>query len=83
MKYVFLAMIFAATPVLAIGYGDGDFEQPAVDYLSWCDGNNVIGQDSEGQLHVLAVCSDSHLKCKATQVFRLNKSIVTAACFPK
>jgi hypothetical protein len=80
MKLTLIAMIFAAVPAMAISPNGEDQEQPEVDYISWCDGNSVIGQDSKGQLYVAANCTDSGLKCKATQIYRVKRSIVSAAC---
>lgn len=83
MKSILMLALFAATPAMALISGDNNSEM-AVDYLSWCDGNNVIGQDSQGQLFVSANCTDLGLTCKASEpMYRAQRMIMTATCVKK
>lgn len=51
-----------------------------VDYLSWCEKNNVMMQNQDGQVYVRANCSEQGLKCKALESFRGFGRIMTASC---
>jgi len=79
MKSILMLAVLAAAPAMAMNSGDNDV-QPETTYLSWCDSNNVIAQDSKGQLYVRANCNDSGLICKTTEVYRGQGSVVSATC---
>jgi hypothetical protein len=81
MKTMMMMLVLvSAAPVLAMELSEGGSSAPVVSYVSWCDGNSVIGQDAKGDLYVRANCDDAGLKCKATQTYRETGSQVTAAC---
>ena len=64
---------------MAMNFGEGSAE-PVVNYISWCDGNSVIGQDQRGELYVRANCGDLGLQCKASQRYVGQTQIATAVC---
>lgn len=80
MKSLFMTVLLAAAPAMAMIDGNQEQDQSSVDYVSWCDNNNVIGQNSEGELELRANCTDAGLTCKTTQIYRLRRSIVSASC---
>jgi hypothetical protein len=83
MKSILILAVFASVPAMAMTYGDGR-EEPIVRYLSWCDHDNVIGEDAQGQLYVRANCAAQGLECKATPpTYRHFGSTVTATCVEK
>lgn len=55
----------------------------SVTYLSWCEKNNVMAQDSQGNVYVRANCSDQGLTCKAVSSYRGNSTVYAAACSEK
>lgn len=86
MKSVLVMALLATSPAMAVSYGGGSgifANEPVVQYISWCDGNSVIGQDKEGNLYVRANCDEGGLECKTTQMYRHQRSIVTASCVEK
>lgn len=83
MKSILMLALLATIPAMALTAGDNNSEM-AVDYLSWCDGNSVVAQDSQGQLFVSANCTDLGLTCKASEpMHRAQRMIMTATCVKK
>jgi len=82
MKSILMLAVFACAPMMALAYGDSS-EQQMPQFISWCDGDNVIGQNSQGQLVIRAQCATQGLECKATETYRQNGSTVTATCVDK
>lgn len=64
---------------LALNASSGDYE---VNYISWCEKNNVMAQDDQGQVYVRANCSEEGLQCKAVESYRGFGKVVTATCQP-
>ncbi|KHD88934.1 MAG: hypothetical protein OM95_05525 [Bdellovibrio sp. ArHS] len=60
-----------------ISYREDDFQ---VDVLSWCDGNNVMGQNSKGEVELRYNCSEQGLKCKSGSYHRLHRTMHFASC---
>lgn len=83
MKYLFMSLMFASAPAMALTAGDSYSDEVVAEYFSWCEGNSVVSQDSQGQLYVRANCSDEGLTCKTRQVYRMNRTIVSAVCIDK
>ena len=80
MKSFLMMIVLAATPAMAMSYGEGNSQQPEVEYLSWCDGNNVMSEDSQGQVSIRDNCSNAGLVCRATQIYRMHRTLVSATC---
>ncbi|MEK2644123.1 hypothetical protein [Bdellovibrio sp. BCCA] len=89
MKAFIVAMMLVAGPAMAqinvqdetISSRPDDFE---VEFLSWCEDNKVMGQNySTGAVELRADCSPQGLTCKTYNIFRMNRSIFTAACVEK
>lgn len=57
-----------------------DYDDFKVDYLAWCDQNNVVSQDSKGQTKITANCSENNMVCRTYHIYRHFGAIVTAAC---
>lgn len=55
-------------------------DETAVTYLSWCQNNIVLAQDSKGEVFELANCSEQNLKCTTSEVYRSVGKVVTASC---
>lgn len=51
-----------------------------IDFISWCEENNVMGQDPQGNNYVKANCSLTNRVCKAASTHRHNRVIHTATC---
>lgn len=82
MKSILVMALFASVPAMALASGY-DSEESVVNYISWCDGNSVIAQDSQGNLFVRANCDDQGLQCKTIESYRSFGSTVTASCVQK
>lgn len=54
-----------------------------IDFISWCDSNNVMGQDSKGQNYVKINCSEYGQTCRQTVTHRHNRTLYFAACSDK
>lgn len=84
MKSLIVAMMLIAGPAMAqINVDETVSSRPddyQVDILSWCDGNSVLSQDAKGDVYVRANCSEQNMVCKTYEMFRLNRTIFTAAC---
>lgn len=85
MKKFIAAMMLIAGPAMAqIELDEAVSSRPddyQVDILSWCEDNKVMGQNySTGAVELRADCSTQNLVCKSYEMFRLNRTIFTAAC---
>jgi len=84
MKTVVMMLVFVSgSAAMAWDYIEGTADQVPATYLSWCDHNSVIAQDSNGNLFVRANCSESGLQCKTSQIYRAQGSVVSASCVRK
>lgn len=83
MKSIMMMLILASAPAMAVTMLEGYGDQPVVDYISWCDGNSVVGQDQKGDLYIRANCDEAGLQCKTSQVYRNQGSVVYASCVKK
>lgn len=54
---------------------DGD-----VIYLSWCDDNKVVSQDSNGLDQVRSDCTALGLECRSQHIVRMHQVIIIASC---
>ncbi|UXR64958.1 hypothetical protein EZJ49_01675 [Bdellovibrio bacteriovorus] len=54
-----------------------------VDFISWCEENNVMGYDSNNQVYVRANCSTQGQACYQAVTHRHNRTIYSAACVNK
>lgn len=84
MKTMIAALMLMSAPAMAQSqdYSYSSQDDYQVDYISWCEDNNVMGQTSQGQVYVRANCSEQGLKCKAIQTYRGFRTTVTATCQP-
>ncbi|WP_374077427.1 hypothetical protein [Bdellovibrio bacteriovorus] len=85
MKSLIVALMLIAGPAMAqIELDEAVSSRPddyQVDILSWCEDNKVMGQNySTGAVELRADCSTQGLTCKTYNIFRMNRSIYTAAC---
>ncbi|MBV2168946.1 MAG: hypothetical protein KUL82_09580 [Bdellovibrio sp.] len=85
MKTLIAALLFVvAGPAMAQENGlSSQSEDFTVDFISWCENNSVMMQNSDGSVYERANCSDQGLSCKTFQMHRLHKTIYTAACVEK
>ncbi|MDG0815793.1 hypothetical protein [Bdellovibrio svalbardensis] len=84
MKSVIFALVLSASPAFAAYGVDSSYNDDyQVDFISWCDQNNVMGQTTEGQVYVRENCSEKNMKCLAIKSGRFNHVLYTATCQPK
>lgn len=84
MKSLILALLLVsgsaiaqASQEAALGFEPSEHQ---VQYLSWCEDNKVMTLARDGQLSVLANCSETGLTCKTLESYRGFGVIVTATC---
>lgn len=83
MKSLIAALLMIAGPLMAqassevISSHPDDYE---VEFLGWCENNNVMAQDSQGKPYVRVNCTETNLTCRTYQMFRMNRTLITAAC---
>lgn len=83
MKSILMMVALATTaPAMALTLGGGDQEVPTT-YLSWCDGNAVIGQNDQGDLVVRANCSEQGKVCKSSLTYQEYGYVQSATCVDK
>ncbi|WP_374001197.1 hypothetical protein [Bdellovibrio bacteriovorus] len=54
-----------------------------VDFISWCEENNVMGYDNNNQVYVRANCSTQGQTCYQAVTHRHARTIYTATCVNK
>lgn len=79
MKSLIIALVLVSGSAMAHVSQDADQQ---VNYLSWCEKNNVVAQAQDGQIYIRANCSESNLTCKAVETYRGFGKVVTATCQP-
>jgi hypothetical protein len=78
------ALVMAAVPAMAADTFTSAFnDDMQIDYLSWCEGNKVMGQNEAGKPYVRANCEDQGLVCKTYNAYQFNRVIYSAACDKK
>lgn len=80
MKSILIALVMASSPAFAQNQMMSAHDEPVVDYISWCDGNKVMGQDTAGNMYVRRVCEETHEECRTTSRYSMHRVIVTATC---
>jgi hypothetical protein len=86
MKTLMMAFMLISGPAMASTSSDlarhNSPDDYKVDYISWCEKNNVMAQDEKGQVYVRANCSDAGLLCKTVESYHNFGQVVTATCQP-
>ncbi|AHZ86101.1 hypothetical protein AB1A81_02255 [Bdellovibrio bacteriovorus] len=84
MKTVFAVLMLVSGSAFA---SEVNYSRPQdelyIDFISWCDSNNVMGQDSQGQTYVKFNCSEYGQTCRQTVTHRHNRTLYFAACSDK
>lgn len=84
MKSLIAALLLVSGSAMA---SEVNYSRPQddfyVDFISWCEENNVMGQDQQGNNFVRANCSEKGMTCKTVATHRHNRSIYTATCINK
>lgn len=86
MKSVFALLMLVSTSAFATPsevVSSRISDEYYVDFISWCDSNNVMGQDSQGQTYVKFNCSEYAQTCRQTVTHRHNRTLYFAACSDK
>lgn len=85
MKALIAALMLVSSSAMA--QNEVNYSRPQddfyIDFLSWCEENNVMGQDQQGNNYVRANCSEQGLTCRSFSTHRHNRTIYTAACVAK
>ncbi|MBO9667929.1 MAG: hypothetical protein J7501_14090 [Bdellovibrio sp.] len=84
MKSLLIAMLLVSGSAMAASNIDRQVASSPDDYqtvmLSWCDSNNVMSEDGNGQTIVRVNCSEQGKTCRDYQSFRVNRTVFAAAC---
>ena len=79
-----IALVLSAGSAMAQGtFTSAINDDMQIDFLSWCDGNNVVAQNEQGKPYVRANCEDQGQVCKVYDAYRMNRVIYSAACESK
>ena len=81
MKTLIAAFVLLASPAFAY-FQEGSTSEPDIHYLSWCDGNNVVAENSQGQLIVRAACTERQT-CQTFTRYQIDRAIVIGSCIDK
>lgn len=79
MKHLLLITSLTFSAALAGAYND-DLN---VVYLSWCDQQNVMQEDSSGRAVVRANCALDEKVCKSFETYKNRMVIFSAVCADK
>ncbi len=85
MKALLAALLLVSSSAMAqndVSYSRSS-DELQIDFISWCEENNVMGQDQQGNNYVRANCSEQGLTCKTYSSYRHHRTIYTAACAAK
>ncbi len=84
MKSIIAALLLFAGPAMAqVSQDEVISSRPddyMVEFLSWCENNNVMGEDAQGNTVVRLNCSEQNQICRPGSIFRLNRTIYFATC---
>jgi|GEM_PF-1216881 len=85
MKTMIAALLLIAGPAMAQVSVDEVassrvYDQLDVEFLSWCENNNVMAQDSKGQVTVRANCSQKNEVCRTYHTYHHHYTVVSAIC---
>ncbi len=85
MKAIFcsLVLLLTASSAFAVNFDDGSGDNVRLEYISWCNGTQVIGQNSHNESYVKYDCAETQKVCKEQSFFRLERVVVMASCFEK
>lgn len=78
MKLFALALVLVSFNSFA--HGNGEFDEMDIDYVSWCQKNQVMTQENNGDVTVLFDCTEREQKCRQYEMRRAHRMIVSAAC---
>lgn len=82
MKSLIIALVLAASPAFAANVDAGG-EELEVSYISWCEGSKVMGSFPNQETFIKFDCQDTRKVCKETQLYRMGRMVVLAACSAK
>ncbi|NUN07073.1 MAG: hypothetical protein HUU57_15095 [Bdellovibrio sp.] len=77
---VSMMLVAGATVANAASYVESVGGDQEVEYLTWCQGNTVVGLTEKGDVYAVANCEEQALVCKTTKRYFSAKTLVTASC---
>lgn len=80
-----LLLVAALSPSIGFAVGAGGYNDlESLDYISWCEGDQVMSEDEDGQVVILFDCYDSGsgegLRCEETATRKGDRNIISASC---
>lgn len=78
MKAVFVLAALLANQSWALSEIESSDGDPI--YLSWCEKNKVMNEDSEGNIRLVANCAAQNQICKPVSFYRGYHWVYTATC---
>ncbi len=80
MKTLIAAMLLMSGSAMAQSYYSSSHDDYEVEFLGWCDSNNVMARDSQENIYARENCTDKGLTCRTYHTFRTGRTLVTASC---
>ena len=76
---VSMMVVAGATVANAASFVESNGAQE-VEYITWCQGNTVVGLTEKGDVYAVANCDEQALVCKTTKKPLVGKTVVSASC---
>lgn len=76
MKVLIAALVLVSSPLFVQAYEPTD---PPEHYISWCEGDKVMAETSQGALVVRAIC-DEKQTCQTFSRYQAGKTIFIGSC---
>ena len=77
---VSMMVVAAATVANAASFVESADGAQEVEYITWCQGNTVVGLTEKGEIYAVANCEEQALVCKTTKKPLVGKTVVSASC---
>ena len=77
---VSMLVVAGATVANAASFVESVGGDQEVEYVTWCQGNTVVGLTEKGEVYAVANCEDQALVCKTTKRPLIGKTVISAAC---
>lgn len=81
MKTLIAAFVLLASPAFAY-FQEGSSSEPDVHYLSWCEGNNVVAENAQGNTVIRVTCTEKQT-CQIFTRYQIDRAIVIGSCVDK